>query len=512
MAARTTPHLRNACDACTAAKVKCSQGRPQCKRCEYRGFLCQYSVSLRSTKNARRPSSVFSSAPSVLNLTTPSSNYDSDEPLDDVSMASSSAKSTNRGFSHAYNHITSLFDDDSVIPSFVEGWDPEATNPSFQTGFPESNDATMPFFPNLTNLPQDRSSPRAPQPTKVSQQAFNSHSNNNSNNNNNNHNDNNNNNNNNKNNKRSHPNNLVVKTNSSFPLGRARTAFPTASPPPPTPASTPTASASNGISLLQTCHCQQLIPSKLSEISHRKIDHTIPVDQCLSENKSVIMLCHTTVNCSNTDHDEDLVLMLTLLALITHVILFYDRPLGSDCEMVDSSSEDSTAIWANGAMGHHAHQQGCKRQQSQRSSSKPQLHPRLHAQSERHNSHDQQQPQQHQQSNSLRVRLSLGTYELDTRDEQILQISLLRIELSKIKSLMEAFERRFCTLEWMSGGVLGEGTAGMGGEHGSSGSSRGGMSIHGNGEEKPLGEIIAWLKRRLRGNYEALAHRGAVRM
>ncbi|KAJ4359895.1 uncharacterized protein N0V89_000451 [Didymosphaeria variabile] len=42
------------------------------------------------------------------------------------------------------------------------------------------------------------------------------------------------------------------------------------------------------------------------------------------------------------------------------------------------------------------------------------------------------------------VRLSLGTYELDERDEFILQTSLLKIELSKITALIEAFEARLC--------------------------------------------------------------------
>ena len=407
-------------------------------------------------------------------------------------MSSPSAKSENRVISHAYSQITPSFDDDNVIPSFFEDWDPDATDQDFQTGFPESNEDTMPIFPDFINLPQGRSSPKAPQPTEASQQVFNSHSNNNNNSIN-----------------RTHSNNLVAKTTSSFPLGRPGTVVTPPTPPPSTPAHTPTPSASNSVSLPQTCQCQQLILSKLSEMSHRKTSHTVPFDQCLSENKSVIVLCNITVNCSNPHHDDDLVLTLTHLALIAHVILFYDRLLESQYEMVDSSSEDGKAIQASSAIGYPAHQQGRKKQQLQRPSSKPQPHPLNRAQSERHRSHDQQQQQQQQQQQSilLRVRLSLGTYELDTRDQQILQNNLLRIELSKIKSLMEAFERRFCTLEWISGGVLGNGSAGMGGEHG-----EGGMSKHGDGEEKPLGEIIAWLKRRLRGNYEALAHPGGVRM
>ena len=231
-------------------------------------------------------------------------------------------------------------------------------------------------------------------------------------------------------------------------------------------------------------------------------DHKIPFDQCLSENKSVIMLCNTIVNCSNKRHDDDLVLMLTHLALITHVILFYDRPLESQDEMVDSSSEDVKASQASSAIGLHAYQQGRKKQHLQWPSSKPQPTPHHRAKGKPRCSHDQQQQQQQQQQQSilLRVRLSLGTYGLDTRDDQILQNSLLRIELSKIKGLIEAFEKRFCTVEWMSSGGIGNSAAGIGGEH-----SGGAISKHGDGEEKPLSEIIAWLKRRVRGNYEALA-------
>ena len=42
------PQLRSSCDACNAAKVKCSKGHPQCRRCEARDLPCVYGISMRS--------------------------------------------------------------------------------------------------------------------------------------------------------------------------------------------------------------------------------------------------------------------------------------------------------------------------------------------------------------------------------------------------------------------------------------------------------------------------------
>ncbi|KAF2844222.1 hypothetical protein T440DRAFT_473567 [Plenodomus tracheiphilus IPT5] len=48
------PRFRQACDSCTAAKVKCDKGRPACQRCLDNDELCQYSPSRRHGKRARR--------------------------------------------------------------------------------------------------------------------------------------------------------------------------------------------------------------------------------------------------------------------------------------------------------------------------------------------------------------------------------------------------------------------------------------------------------------------------
>ena len=47
-----TPKLRDSCDACAVAKVRCSKKRPTCTRCGKRGLTCEYVA----TKRAGRPS------------------------------------------------------------------------------------------------------------------------------------------------------------------------------------------------------------------------------------------------------------------------------------------------------------------------------------------------------------------------------------------------------------------------------------------------------------------------
>ena len=62
--------LRASCDACNESKVRCSQAKPNCARCEKQGITCVYGLSRRSHKNAPRireshPVSESSSSPSI---------------------------------------------------------------------------------------------------------------------------------------------------------------------------------------------------------------------------------------------------------------------------------------------------------------------------------------------------------------------------------------------------------------------------------------------------------------
>ncbi|KAL9609499.1 MAG: hypothetical protein Q9167_005733 [Letrouitia subvulpina] len=46
------PKLRDSCNACSAAKIRCTKKRPTCARCDKRGLSCEYAA----TKRAGRPS------------------------------------------------------------------------------------------------------------------------------------------------------------------------------------------------------------------------------------------------------------------------------------------------------------------------------------------------------------------------------------------------------------------------------------------------------------------------
>ncbi|KAI4157024.1 MAG: hypothetical protein L6R39_000840 [Caloplaca ligustica] len=206
-----------------------------------------------------------------------------------------------------------------------------------------------------------------------------------------------------------------------------------------------------------TCACQQNILSKLSDISATsRLAHSNPFDTSLAENKNIIALCAFIVDCPNKQHDQDIALMLTGLALITHVIAVYDHRLrasytdrDSDCAVAHFTLNHLTEVDFN---------------QSSALTNREVLG---------------QQP--HRTKPFANVRLRLGSYQLDLKDEAMLQSSLLRIELSKIGTLIASFERRFCTFDYQNAtGPL-------------------------RNEPKPLGEVIAHLKKRLKVNYECLA-------
>ncbi|KAI1296453.1 hypothetical protein F5Y03DRAFT_293963 [Xylaria venustula] len=57
--------LRTSCDTCNEAKVRCSQAKPQCARCEKKGIVCFYGLSRRSHKTAPRVGALQVSAPSA---------------------------------------------------------------------------------------------------------------------------------------------------------------------------------------------------------------------------------------------------------------------------------------------------------------------------------------------------------------------------------------------------------------------------------------------------------------
>ncbi|KAI4183300.1 MAG: hypothetical protein L6R41_005475 [Letrouitia leprolyta] len=212
-------------------------------------------------------------------------------------------------------------------------------------------------------------------------------------------------------------------------------------------------------SLNNICGCQQNVLHKLSEISEvNRMDVSVAFDRSLAENKNIISLCTSMVECTNSRHDQDIALMLTGLALITHVITVYDRRFRTRPRSTDDEDKVSP-------FGSHEYP-------------KDHLPNGLQVQLPENPRHQQQQPP----DPTSNVRLSLGSYELDRNDEAILQKSLLRIELSKVGALIASFEKRFCTMDY--------------------------YNVEGSQdtEPKPLGEVIAHLKKRLMANHEVLAN------
>ena len=208
-----------------------------------------------------------------------------------------------------------------------------------------------------------------------------------------------------------------------------------------------------------SCGCQQSILSKLLELSHCKYGSPTPFDKSLSENKTVIVLCNSVLNCNVVQHGEDMVLMLTLIALISHVIAVYDilfRPFTRTRNAGSVSSTYSSNRSADGS--------GFVTPNTPTSSRNSMLFPRdLQAFSS--------------------VRLSLGSYQLDQKDEQILQINLVKIELGKIGVLIEGFGRRF-----LKGDEDWDGSGGDGRRP----------------ETKALGELLSYLHGRLQCYHEGL--------
>lgn len=211
----------------------------------------------------------------------------------------------------------------------------------------------------------------------------------------------------------------------------------------------PCQSNSNSPSPTQKCSCRQRILARLSDSWLAGRSSSIPFDKSLSENKTIIALCTSTLECPNPSHTDDITLMLTIIALLTQIITIFDSP-HPDWSDTNPCSPDEASTYPS------------KKSSSTLSN---------------HSNNDQSHlPAAHQ-----RVRLSLGSYQLDQRDEQVLRGNLLRIELGKIVDLVELFERRF-------------------------GSANDGCDNRrmGGREPKPFAELLTYLRRRLRASHEAL--------
>ena len=211
----------------------------------------------------------------------------------------------------------------------------------------------------------------------------------------------------------------------------------------------------------QTCSCRQKMLVKLSDCWLSSRGSHSPFDKSLSENKAIISLCTSALNCPNRSHTDDNILVLIIIALIDQMIAIYDNPVSE--KHSNSTTNSAETLTDTLSVGSSLAPSVASSSPLMSSSATRALQPPLAP------------PPQ-------RVRLSLGSYQPDQSDEQVLKDNLLRIELNKIGSLIELFERRSCAPEeWRS--------------HNGQG---------GRVEPKPFGELVTYLRRRLRIAHEAL--------
>ena len=422
--------LKNACDACHAAKVKCSQGRPQCKRCDSRGLFCQYSVSMRSAKHRRPPCRAPRGAPNLSDSTTLStSNYNSPAIFDDASLLPPSAAVSNAPLPFCYDPLISSFEDNEV-PDLLEDWSSDLMEEAGFPSYSEDKDGSTLFLSRLINTQQqpvnETRTNRSTLPHK------------------------------------SPDNNLINDEDSCC-------------------ASAAVALHASSTSTRAGCNCQGHILSKLSELMlFNHAEHSRPFDQCLSENRKIVTLCNTIINCPNNRHGQDTVFMLTSVALVTHVLTIFDRPR-FETHQPRGSKDDGQSIGTGSGLTMSDAPRSNSLRRSTGDGSPTSGSPNTGTQFK----HYQQHPQQTEQP-FARVRLSLGSYQLDQSDEQILKINLLKIELSKVEALIDTFEKRFCSV---ISTVLNKDRGGIGSQN----------------EPKLLDGFVVYLKRRLKANYELLA-------
>ena len=76
----TGQKLRNSCDSCNLAKVKCSKGRPSCTRCEAQAVQCIYGISMRAGKHRAAGSNIQKPKPESSASTRPGTKENTPQP------------------------------------------------------------------------------------------------------------------------------------------------------------------------------------------------------------------------------------------------------------------------------------------------------------------------------------------------------------------------------------------------------------------------------------------------
>lgn len=115
--------LRASCDACNESKVRCSQAKPKCARCERQGIGCIYGLSRRSHKSAPRIGASSQSALSPL----PPANSQTDTTID--------FSRQRNGSIHVATEPTVAFQHEMGLGSHNDGSLSSSSEQHFMSGF-----------------------------------------------------------------------------------------------------------------------------------------------------------------------------------------------------------------------------------------------------------------------------------------------------------------------------------------------------------------------------------------
>ena len=375
--------LRNSCDSCNLAKVKCSKGRPACSRCEAQATQCIYGVSMRAGKHRARGSNIQKPRPESPSSTKPSTKESTPIPT----------------FS---DERTQTFDPSltSIIGSMPmnEDWSSMLTNdcnPYFMgsamdldnNGVKQAHCPTSFSESQFTQYPSDLSM----DPANLMTQDF-----------------------------------FMDKTQTySDPPGqRPLTASTLSSDTQPSPTSTISS---------PPCNCDQKVLQQLLTLT--KIpDVPAAFDTALNQNKQVISLCHSILD-DHSHHNHDISFVYALTALIAKVIAVYDAIYNP------YHRQNSTYSLPDGQLSSlNDLEMMTEPQEMMKSASAPQTHTHNSPYSSSTSLSTTTSPR----SGSFPVRLTLGSYRLDEQDEEKLKFDIFKIELSKVSALVKAFEQRFC--------------------------------------------------------------------
>jgi hypothetical protein len=234
------------------------------------------------------------------------------------------------------------------------------------------------------------------------------------------------------------------------------------------------------------CGCQQSILSKLSELSLKPLASgtAVPFDRALSENRAIVALCTGTLDCAACTGGNDFMLGLTLGALVAHVLVVFDAFFCARREALQLRDRSRRPAGGEGRGIGGGLAKGIAGTTVSKTASIGSNTSSITAGEDKGDARTS--------TTTRPVRLSLGSYELDERDEQILQTSLLKIELGKITELVEAYGRRFCRFN---------------NELSDSDMISSNLHVHvGKAaiETKLHHDLVVYLKQRLGANYESL--------